>query len=77
MFGLQGFVANEERIEVDYNLSTREVFLLALRGIPKAGIFDIDGRPTSCIFETRVSEASRRDATEIGTGGWVHGCGNW
>lgn len=41
VFGLQGLISNDERIEVNYSLSPQEIFQLAIQGILKAGIFDI------------------------------------
>lgn len=55
VFGLQGLVANDERIEVDYSLSTREVFLVAVQGILKAGIFDMDEKHTEMDDPSRAS----------------------
>jgi hypothetical protein len=69
IYGLQGLVTAEERIEVSYSLSAREVFLNTVDKILEAGIFDISDtyagfegpyRASSRIEFLRQVEAMRR-----------------
>jgi hypothetical protein len=46
VYGLQGLVTHDERIEANYSLSTRDVFLSAVDKILDAGIFDISDQYT-------------------------------
>jgi hypothetical protein len=55
IYGLQGLVAAEERIEISYSLSAREVFCSTVDKMLEAGIFDISEMHADCDGPYRAS----------------------